>query len=44
MKTNQEYKNAALASLKGNWAQAIVATFAVLLLSVMANFIVFGSE
>lgn len=44
MRTNQEYKNAALAALKGNWAQAIVATFAVLLLSVLANLIVFGYE
>ena len=26
MKTNQEYKDAALASLKGNWAPAVVAT------------------
>lgn len=26
MKTNQDYKNAALAALKGNWAPAIVAT------------------
>ena len=25
MKTNQELKNAALAALKGNWAQAILA-------------------
>ncbi|MCI1786278.1 MAG: DUF975 family protein [Bacteroidales bacterium] len=26
MKTNQDYKNAALAALKGNWAPAVVAT------------------
>lgn len=26
MRTNQEYKNAALAALKGNWAPAVVAT------------------
>lgn len=26
MKTNQEYKNAALSALKGNWAPAVVAT------------------
>lgn len=26
MKTNQDYKNAALAALKGNWAQAVLAT------------------
>ena len=30
MKTNQLYKNAALAALKGNWAQAIVATIVLL--------------
>ena len=32
MKTNQEYKNAALASLKGNWGQPVLAT---LLLAVL---------
>ena len=26
MKTNQEYKNAALAALKGNWAPSVIAT------------------
>ena len=26
MKKNQDYKNEALAALKGNWAQAVVAT------------------
>ena len=30
MKTNQLYKNAALAALKGNWAQAVVATIVLL--------------
>jgi hypothetical protein len=29
MKTNQEYKNAALAALKGNWTQAVLAGLAV---------------
>ncbi len=29
MKTNQEYKNEALAALKGNWAPALVASIAV---------------
>lgn len=28
MKTNQEYKNAALAALKGHWGPAVLATFA----------------
>ena len=32
MKTNQEYKNAALSALKGSWPQAVVATFIVVLL------------
>ena len=32
MKTNQEYKNAALSALKGSWPQAVVATFILLLL------------
>ena len=44
MRTNQEYKNAALAALKGNWAQSIVATVAVLSLSVILNLIVIGLE
>lgn len=26
MTTNQEFKNAALSALKGNWAQAVLAT------------------
>jgi uncharacterized membrane protein len=32
MKTNQEYKNAALASLKGNWAQAVVTSIVLMAL------------
>lgn len=32
MKTNQEYKNAALAALKGNWAPAVVATIVYLVI------------
>ena len=38
MKTNQEYKNAALASLKGNWGQPVLATLlmAVLVLALIA--------
>ena len=32
MKTNQDYKNAALSALKGSWPQAVVATFILLLL------------
>ena len=44
MRTNQEYKNAALAALKGNWPQSIVATLVILLLSVTVNAIVLGFE
>ena len=33
MGKNQEYKNAALASLKGRWPQSIIATFAVMVAS-----------
>lgn len=33
MKTNQDYKNAALAALKGNWAPAVALTVIVLLVS-----------
>lgn len=38
MKTNQEYKNAALASLKGNWGQPVLATLlmAVLMIALIA--------
>ena len=32
MKTNQDYKNAALAALKGNWAPAVLATVVFLLI------------
>ena len=34
MKTNQEYKNAALAALKGNWAPAVVATIVYLVIAI----------
>lgn len=37
MKTNQEYKNAALSALKGNWAPAIVATIIFLVISVVIS-------
>lgn len=33
MKTNKEYKDAALSALKGNWAQAVVATCVILIFS-----------
>lgn len=35
MKTNTEYKNAALAALKGNWAPAVLATAVFLLLTML---------
>lgn len=44
MRTNQEYKNAALAALKGNWPQAIVATFIVLLLDVLMDVCTLGYQ
>ena len=37
MKTNQDYKNAALAAMKGNWAQCVLATFAVVAITLVAN-------
>lgn len=37
MKTNQDYKNAALAALKGNWGPAVLATFAMVAISVVAS-------
>ena len=37
MKTNQEYKNAALAALKGNWTQAVLAGLAVVAIALVAN-------
>jgi uncharacterized membrane protein len=36
MKTNQEYKNAALAALKGNWAPAVLATVVFFLIASLA--------
>lgn len=37
MKTNQEYKNAALAALKGNWATAVVATIIIVVISTILS-------
>ena len=37
MRTNQEYKNASLAALKGNWPQAVLATFILLLLTAISE-------
>lgn len=37
MKTNQEYKNAALAALKGNWSPAVVATIVFVLIAMLAS-------
>lgn len=37
MKTNQEYKNAALAALKGHWAPAVVCAIVYMLLSLAAS-------
>ena len=44
MRTNQDYKKAALAALKGSWPQAIVATFIVLVIDALLDAVVyFGS-
>ena len=40
MKTNQEYKNAALAVLNGNWAPVVVATIVMYLISFVVQLIV----
>lgn len=37
MKTNQDYKNAALAALKGNWTQGVLAALAVFAIALVAN-------
>lgn len=37
MKTNQEYKNAALAALKGNWGPAVLLTLAMLGISAVSS-------
>ncbi len=37
MTTNQEFKNAALAALKGNWAPAVLATLVVSVISCVAS-------
>lgn len=42
MRKNQEYKNAALAALRGSWPQAIVATAIVLVLAQLAVLIPWG--
>lgn len=38
MKTNQDYKNAALAQLKGNWSQAVLASVVLMLVAILFNF------
>lgn len=37
MRSNQEYKNAALAVLKGNWEQSVLAVFLVMLLDLIVD-------
>jgi len=44
MRSNQEYKNAALAALKGNWEQSVVAVFIIMLLSAFMNIASWGFE
>lgn len=42
MKTNQDYKNAALAQLKENWSQAVLASVILMLVAILFNFGVGG--
>lgn len=44
MKTIREYKNEGLAALKGNWPRSVVASFVVLVLSGLANLMVWGFD
>lgn len=39
MKTNQDYKNAALGALKGNWAPAVVCTIVYILIAIGISFL-----
>lgn len=39
MKTNQDYKNAALAALKGNWAPAVVAAIIYMIIAVALSLV-----
>ena len=38
MKTNQDYKNAALAALKGNWPQAVLLSFVFLTINIIGAY------
>lgn len=40
MKTNQDYKNAALAALKGNWTQAVLVTLVFLTINIIGVYFV----
>lgn len=44
MKTNQEYKNAALAALKGNWKPAVLIALVMMLISCIPSFLGMASE
>lgn len=44
MKTIKEYKSQALAALKGRWAQAVLATFVILVLSELTYVLMWGFE
>lgn len=44
MKTNKEYKDEALNALRGNWPQAILAAFAIMLLSELTYVITWGMD
>lgn len=42
MRTNQEYKNIAISALRGTWAQAIVATFVIMVADVLLDGLAWG--
>lgn len=44
MKTNKEYKNEALAALKGNWAPAVLAYFVIMVLSAVVSAMSWGID
>ena len=44
MKTNKEYKDEALDALSGNWSQAILAAFAVMVVSELTYAMAWGLD
>lgn len=44
MKSNQDYKNAGLAALKGNWERAIIVAFIMMAVSAITNFMIWLTD